>query len=105
MRLDAVWLTGTPLQIGFIYECLVSLSDKLSVLGTEENHAILEVCRSMLEKTRNAASSASFEYTDPDREVPTNEVSTERLLLETVLRSAPGLKSLYDRLCRGQPLP
>lgn len=63
LSMAGVELSGTPAQVGLIFECLNRFGGRLDVMN-EEYLAILEQCEDALKKARENGN--KFQLNDPD---------------------------------------
>lgn len=63
LNMTGVVLSGTPAQVGLIFECLNRFGGRLDIMN-EEDFKILEQCKGSLKKARENGN--EFQLNDPD---------------------------------------
>ena len=65
--LQQVELTGTPLQVGMIFESLRELPGGPDIIGIRQNVEIRRECEATLKQVRSNYNPAYGDYEDPDK--------------------------------------
>ena len=76
VRLGGAKLTGTPLQVGMIFEHLMSLPGAPDLVGVATNIEVYRESKLALKRTRCLQGNCTGDYTDSDR---TDEDALEQM--------------------------
>lgn len=86
VMLNGTKLTGTPLQVGMIFEHLMSLPGALDLIGIAANIEVYREGKLALKQIRCLQSNCTGDYTDPDKtEEDVLEQMKEYLNLESLI--------------------